>query len=89
MRLSIKKFDTEEDLLDLKRKFFTQARDKIITNFSDKWFVSVKKSAIQYRLGIDRIPNTRGIVESKDYERYKVKYSGINPFKRAQEMEKN
>lgn len=86
------KFNSNEDVLDLKRKFFTQARDNVIHAFSEKWFVSKEElnlSAIQYFVGVDKIPNISGIIDSKDYESYKVKHSKTNPFKYAQEMKKD
>lgn len=85
------KFNSKEDVINLKHKFFTQARDKVIKDFSEEWFVSIDElnlSAIQYVEGINEIPNISGIIDSKDYESYKVKQPEVNPFKYAQTMKR-
>lgn len=78
------KINTKEDVLELKRKSFTQARDKVIKDFSEEWFVSkdaLYLSAIQYDVGDDSIPNIGRIIISKDYEGYKAKHLEANTFK--------
>ncbi|MED1204211.1 AbiH family protein [Heyndrickxia acidicola] len=86
------KINAEKDILELKRKFFTQARDKVIKDFSEEWFVSkdeLNLSAIQYVTGITRIPNISGVINSKDFERYKAKHPGANPIKYAQALKQD
>lgn len=78
------KLKPKEDVLELKRKFFTQARDKVIKDFSEEWFVSKEElnlSAIQYVAGADVIPNISRVINSKDFESFKVKHPEANPFK--------
>ncbi|MDX7996917.1 hypothetical protein R3M60_16790 [Bacillus subtilis] len=86
------KLNTEEDVLELKRKFLTQARDKVIKDFSEAWFVSKDEldlSAIQYVAGANSIPNISGIINSKDYDSYKTKNLDANPIKYAQAMKQD
>ncbi|PLS09836.1 AbiH family protein [Bacillus halotolerans] len=86
------KLNTEEDVLELKRKFLTQARDKVIKDFSEAWFVSKDEldlSAIQYVAGAHSIPNISGIINSKDYDSYKTKNLDANPIKYAQAMKQD
>ncbi|WP_309260431.1 AbiH family protein [Bacillus cereus] len=83
------KLNSKEDVIELKRKFFTQARDKVINDFSEVWFVSkdqLKLSAIQYVTGDNEIPNIGKVINSKDFESYKAKHPKANPFKYPQEM---
>lgn len=86
------KFESKEDVLDLKRKFFTEARDKVIKDFSEKWFVSkdeLYQSAIYYHAGNDEIPNIRRIINSRDYESYKANHPEANPIKYNQAMKQD
>ncbi|MCY8507406.1 AbiH family protein [Bacillus atrophaeus] len=86
------KLNTKEDVIELKCKFLTQARDKVIKDFSEAWFVSKDEldlSAIQYVAGANSIPNISGIINSKDYESYKTKNLEANPFKYAQAMKQD
>ncbi|GFM15723.1 type I restriction-modification system restriction subunit, partial [Bacillus sp. FW1] len=86
------KLNTEEDVLELKRKLLTQARDKVIKDFSKAWFVSKDEldlSAIQYVAGANSIPNIGGIINSKDYDSYKTKNLEANPIKYAQAMKQD
>ncbi|KOR83481.1 magnesium transporter [Bacillus sp. FJAT-22058] len=86
------KLYAEEEVLDLKLRFFTQARDEVIKDFSEKWFVSKDEldlSATQYVAGVNSIPNISGVINSKDYESYKVKHPDANPFKYAQAMKQD
>ncbi|NOG28997.1 AbiH family protein [Lysinibacillus fusiformis] len=78
------KLKSKEDVLELKRKFFTQALDKVIKDFSEEWFVSEDElniSAIQYNAGADIIPNIGRVINSKDFESFKVKHPEANSFK--------
>ncbi|PGC01178.1 AbiH family protein [Bacillus toyonensis] len=86
------KLNSKEDVIELKRKFFTQARDKVINDFSEVWFVSkdqLNLSAIQYVAGVNEIPNIGKVINSKDFESYKAKHPEANPFKYAQEMKQD
>lgn len=83
------KLNSKEDVLELKYKFFTQALDKVIKDFSEEWFVSkdeLNLSAIQYTVGADIIPNISRVINSKDFESFKVIHPEANPFKYAQAM---
>ncbi|MGF0471623.1 AbiH family protein [Lysinibacillus fusiformis] len=86
------KLNSKKDVLELKRKFFTQALDKVIKDFSEEWFVSkdeLNLSAIQYVAGTDIIPNISRVINSKDFENFKVKHPEANPFKYAQAMKQD
>ncbi|MEI1423617.1 bacteriophage abortive infection AbiH family protein [Bacillus cabrialesii] len=86
------KLNTEEDVLELKHKLLTRTRDKVIKDFSVKWFVSKDEldlSAIQYFAGVDGIPNIGRIINSKDYESYKAKHVEANPIKYAQAIKQD
>ncbi|WP_332632558.1 AbiH family protein [Halalkalibacter flavus] len=75
------------DVRDLKHQYFAKARDKIIKDFSEEWFVSIDElnlSAIQYVESVNEIPNIGRIIDSKDYEKYKARHPEINPFKYSQ-----
>ncbi|KAA0566613.1 magnesium transporter [Bacillus sp. CH30_1T] len=76
------------DVRDLKHQYFAKSLNKIINDFSEKWFVSkyeLKLSAIQYDSTND-IPNIGRIIESKDYDKYKAKHPEMNPFKYSQNI---
>jgi hypothetical protein len=76
------------DVQDLKHQYFAKALNKIINNFSEKWFVSkdeLKLSVIQYD-SVNDIPNIGRIIESKDYYKYKAKHPEMNPFKYSQDI---
>ncbi|OTN90045.1 type I restriction modification site-specific deoxyribonuclease HsdR [Enterococcus sp. 7E2_DIV0204] len=81
----------EEDIFAIKRAFFTKVRDQAIANFSKEWFVSeaeLHSSAIQYVFGEEPIPNMRGIIESKEYDAYKVIHPEVKPFQYPQAMKR-
>src|SRR5699024_10353429 len=76
--------DAKEDIFVIKRHFFTQAQDQLIQDFSKEWFVSpgeLRSSVVQYMIGMESIPNLKGIIESKDYEAYKNLHPEVKPFK--------
>lgn len=84
--------NSKEDILKLKNNSFLQARDKIITDFSKEWFVeeeALSLSAIQYIHKVEDIPNIGDIINSKQYQEYKINHPEINPFKYAQEIKQN
>lgn len=80
-----------EDIFSLKRLFFTQERNQLIQTFANEWFVSeeeLQSSAIQYMIGMDPIPNMGDIIESKNYEGYKLIHPEMKPFKYPQAMKR-
>ncbi|WP_341321287.1 AbiH family protein [Solibacillus sp. FSL H8-0523] len=86
------KYNSKEDVLELKVKLFTQARDQVIKDFSKEWFVSedeLNLSAIQYVVGIHEIPNIGRVIDSRNYESYKAKHKEANPIKYTQAMKRN
>lgn len=85
------KIDNNEDIFSVKRRFFTRVRNKAIQNFSAEWFVEsdpLYSSAVQYLTGMDPIPNMGNIIDSKDYESYKVNNPKARPFKYAQDIKR-
>lgn len=83
--------DENEDVFVVKRRFFTQSFDRAIQEFADTWFVSeseLQLSAIQYEVGSQSIPNTRGILESKRFDEYKVINPAVSPLKYGPEMKR-
>lgn len=84
--------DAKEDTFVIKRHFFTQAQDQLIQAFSKEWFVSpseLRSSVVQYMIGMESIPNLKGIIESKDYEAYKKLHPEMKPFKYPQAMKRS
>lgn len=80
-----------EDIFSLKRRYFTQAKNKVIEAFAKEWFVSVDElhsSAIQYMIGMDPIPNIGNVIESKQYELFKAVHPEIKPFSYPQKMKR-
>ncbi|ALV22232.1 type I restriction endonuclease subunit R [Carnobacterium antarcticum] len=83
--------DAKEDIFVIKRHFFTQAQDQLIQDFSKEWFVSpseLRSSVVQYMIGMESIPNLKGIIESKDYDAYKNLHPEVKPFKYPQAMKR-
>lgn len=83
--------DAKEDIFVIKRHFFTQAQDQLIQSFSKEWFVSpseLRSSVVQYMIGMESIPNLKGIIESKDYDAYKNLHPEVKPFKYPQVMKR-
>ncbi|MGL5041676.1 MAG: type I restriction endonuclease subunit R [Culicoidibacterales bacterium] len=81
-----------EDIFSIKRRFFTKAKEEILKEFSNEWFVEEKElltSALQYTVGAEPIPNMRAIIESKNFEQYKKKNLEAKPFKYPQDMKRN
>ncbi|GAB0171665.1 AbiH family protein [Lysinibacillus sp. CTST325] len=86
------KLNSKEDVLELKHKFFTQALNKVIKDFSEEWFVSedeLNLSAMQYVAGADNIPNIGRVIKSKDYESFKVKHPEATSFKYVKAMKQD
>ena len=54
--IDTKEIDSEEDILVVKRRFFTESYNKAIEEFANTWFVEENElhlSAIQYVIGTD------------------------------------
>lgn len=85
------KIDSEEDILIVKRKFFTKRRRQTIEKFANAWFVSKDElhlSVVQYVVGMDKIPNIRGILESKEFDQYKSENPDAKPLKYGPELKR-
>uniref|UniRef100_UPI001F5A0D8A type I restriction endonuclease subunit R, EcoR124 family n=1 Tax=Bacillus cereus group sp. BfR-BA-01325 TaxID=2920301 RepID=UPI001F5A0D8A len=86
-----KEIDSEEDILGVKRRFFTNTRKKAIEDFASTWFVEedeLHTSAIQYVIGMDPIPNIGGIINSKQFDKYKAVHPDAKPLKYGPEMKR-
>lgn len=96
-RLILHTVDTQkdaakEDIFSLKRRFFTKEKNRVIEDFANEWFVSsdeLHSSAIQYMVGMDPIPNIGNVIESKNYEAFKVFHPEIKPFSYPQKMKRD
>lgn len=65
----------EEDILVVKRQFFTNVLNEAIYKFSKEWFVcqdELHLSSVQYVIGTDDIPNMANIRYSASYDDYNV-----------------
>lgn len=85
------KVESNEDIFVVKRQFFTQARDQLTEAFAKQWFVSeseLHSSSVQYIIGEEPIPNIKGIIESKNFEAYKIQHPEAKPFKYPQQMKR-
>ncbi|MEC1502348.1 type I restriction endonuclease subunit R [Bacillus sonorensis] len=83
--------DGEQDILAVKRSFFTKARDKAIHEFANTWFVEEDElhlSAIQYVIGINSIPNIGKINNSGQFDKYKAVHPDAKPLKYRPEMKR-
>jgi len=83
--------DAEEDILAVKRSFFTKARDKAIHEFANTWFVEEDElhlSAIQYVIGINSIPNISKINNSGQFDKYKAVHPDAKPLKYRPEIKR-
>ncbi|EHB62686.1 type I restriction endonuclease subunit R [Paenibacillus lactis] len=82
---------SEEDILVVKRRYFTETVNEAIQKFADTWFVDeseLHSSAIQYVIGADPIPNIGDIINSKDFDKYKAANPGAKPLKYGPEMKR-
>ncbi|MCY9514051.1 type I restriction endonuclease subunit R [Paenibacillus apiarius] len=89
--IDTKEIDSEEDIFVVKRRFFTKARNKAIKEFAKTWFVEENElhlSAIQYVIGTDPIPNIGGIINSKQFDKYKAVHPDAKPLKYGPEMKR-
>ncbi|MBL2486532.1 hypothetical protein ELJ40_30475, partial [Klebsiella pneumoniae] len=65
--------------------------NKAIREFANTWFVEENElhlSAIQYVIGTDPIPNIRGIINSKQFDKYKAVHPDAKPLKYGPEMKR-
>lgn len=85
------KIDLDEDILVVKRRFFTNASDQAIAEFAQTWFVSeqqLRLSAVQFEIGSDSIPNIGGIIDSKRFDLYKAVHPDAKPLKYIPEIKR-
>jgi type I restriction enzyme R subunit len=86
-----KEIDSEEDIFVVKRRFFTKGLNKAIEEFANTWFVEageLHSSAIQYVIGTEPIPNIGGIINSKQFDKYKAVHPDAKPLKYGPEMKR-
>ncbi|WP_040977797.1 type I restriction endonuclease subunit R [Oceanobacillus jeddahense] len=86
-----KEVDVDEDIFIIKRAFFTEAKNNAIEDFSNTWFVeknALHLSAIQYMVGMNYIPNTSDIINSRDFSKYKDVNPEAKPLKYGPEMKR-
>ncbi|MFV2050844.1 type I restriction endonuclease subunit R, EcoR124 family, partial [Metabacillus sp. YM-086] len=86
-----KEISSEIDILIVKRRFFTEAYNKAIEEFANTWFVDegeLHSSAIQYVIGTEPIPNIGGIIDSKQFDKYKAVNPDARPLKYGPEMKR-
>lgn len=86
-----KEIDADEDVFVVKRRYFTQSYNQAIEDFANAWFVEERElhaSAVRYQIRTDPIPNIGGIIDSKDFEKYKAVHPAAVPFKYGSEMKR-
>ncbi len=86
-----KEIDAEEDIFVVKRRSFTKELNKAIEEFANTWFVEageLHSSAIQYVIGTELIPNIGGIINSKQFDKYKAIHPDAKPLKYGPEMKR-
>lgn len=86
-----KEVSESEDIFVVKRSFFTKARNNVITEFANTWFVDegeLHTSAMQYIIGADPIPNIGGIINSKRFDEYKIVHPDAKSLKYGPEMKR-
>ncbi|WP_413057200.1 type I restriction endonuclease subunit R, EcoR124 family [Sporosarcina sp. 179-K 3D1 HS] len=89
--IDAEKIDKDEDILVVKRRYFTNAYEGAIENLSNTWFVNEDQlhlSAIQYVPGSDTIPNIGGILDSKQFDKYKEVNPEAKPLKYGPQMKR-
>jgi type I restriction enzyme, R subunit len=83
--------DSNQDILVVKRSFFTESYNKAIEEFANTWFVDegeLHTSAIQYVIGTEPIPNIGGIINSKQFDKYKVVNPDAKPLSYGPELKR-
>lgn len=86
-----KRVDPDEDIFTLKRRYFKTARDHAIEKFADNWFVStdgLHSSAVQYVVGMVTIPNIGSIIDSLNFDEYKLLHPNTKKFQYGPEMKR-
>ena len=81
----------EEDILVVKRRYFKEAYNQAISDFANSWFVGENElyaSAVQYQIGTDPIPNIGGIINSKQFDKYKAVHPEAKPLKYGPQMKR-
>lgn len=89
--IDTKEIDSEEDTFVVKRRFFTESYNKAIEEFANTWFVEegeLHSSAVQYVIGTEPIPNIGGIINSKQFDKYKAIHPDVKPLKYGPEMKR-
>ncbi|MBD7971341.1 type I restriction endonuclease subunit R [Paenibacillus gallinarum] len=89
--IDAKEIEAEEDIFVVKRRFFTDERNRVIKEFANTWFVKEDElhlSTIQYGIGADPIPNIGGIINSKQFDKYKALHPDAKPLKYGPEMKR-
>ncbi|MFJ7977107.1 type I restriction endonuclease subunit R [Peribacillus sp. NPDC096379] len=89
--IDTKKIDSGEDILVVKRRFFTESYNKAIDEFANTWFVEENQlhlSAIQYVIGTEPIPNIGGVINSKQFDKYKAVHPDAKPLKYGPELKR-
>jgi type I restriction enzyme, R subunit len=89
--IDTKEIDSMEDILVVKRRFFTESYKKAIEEFANTWFVEQEElhsSAIQYVTGTEPIPNIGRIINSKQFDMYKSVHPEAKPFSYGPELKR-
>ncbi|SFX73933.1 type I restriction enzyme, R subunit [Thermoactinomyces sp. DSM 45891] len=79
--IDTKEINQREDVLAVKRDFFTRAQNQEIEVFANAWFVDKEAlllSAKQYDMGSDEIPHIRKVIESTEFHKYKAIHPDAN-----------
>ncbi len=83
--------DEKEDILSVKRQFFTKKRTEIIHDFAQTWYVSLDElytSAVQYSIGMEPIPNISNIMSTANFDAYKAIHPDVKKLKYNPEMKR-
>ncbi len=89
--IDTKEIDTDEDILSVKRHFFTHARNEALHDFASTWLVSLDElhsSAVQYVVGTEPIPNIGSIISSASFDEYKALHPDAKKLKYSPEMKR-
>ncbi|AIQ13837.1 type I restriction endonuclease subunit R [Paenibacillus durus] len=89
--IDAKEINSEEDTFVVKRRFFTESYNKAIGEFAKAWFVDegeLHSSAVQYVIGSEPIPNIGGIIDSKQFDKFKAVHPDVKPLKYGPEMKR-
>lgn len=86
-----KEVEPEEDILMVKRQFFTQAREEVLQNFAKTWFVPLDElysSVTQYVIGTEPIPNIGNIISNACFDKYKMLHPEVKKLKYNPEIKR-